>query len=61
MNNLPLKTLLLGFALAGTITTAHAFPDRVVRLIVPFPPAGSRTWLLALLASSCRRSGDSRC
>jgi len=40
MNNLPLKTLLLGFALAGTITTAHAFPDRVVRLIVPFPPGG---------------------
>ena len=40
MKRLPLKGLLLGLAIAATITNAQAFPDRVVRLIVPFAPGG---------------------
>jgi tripartite-type tricarboxylate transporter receptor subunit TctC len=40
MNILQPRTLLLGLFLASSITTAHAFPDRAVRLIVPFPPGG---------------------
>jgi tripartite-type tricarboxylate transporter receptor subunit TctC len=40
MNRLAFRTLLLSFALAGTVTNANAFPDRVVRLIVPFSPGG---------------------
>jgi tripartite-type tricarboxylate transporter receptor subunit TctC len=34
------RAILLGLILAGTVTAAHAFPDRAVRLIVPFPPGG---------------------
>jgi tripartite-type tricarboxylate transporter receptor subunit TctC len=37
--NVP-RAILLGLILAGTVTAAHAFPDRAVRLIVPFPPGG---------------------
>jgi tripartite-type tricarboxylate transporter receptor subunit TctC len=40
MNTLNPRTVLLGLMLASTMTAAHAFPDRVVRLIVPFPPGG---------------------
>jgi tripartite-type tricarboxylate transporter receptor subunit TctC len=40
MNRLAFRTLLLSFALAGTVANANAFPDRVVRLIVPFSPGG---------------------
>jgi tripartite-type tricarboxylate transporter receptor subunit TctC len=37
--NVP-RASVLGLILAGTVTAAHAFPDRAVRLIVPFPPGG---------------------
>jgi tripartite-type tricarboxylate transporter receptor subunit TctC len=40
MRTLNGRIALLGLILAGSITTAEAFPDRVVRLIVPFPPGG---------------------
>lgn len=40
MNNLSYRSVILGLILASSITVAHAFPDRVVRLIVPFPPGG---------------------
>jgi tripartite-type tricarboxylate transporter receptor subunit TctC len=40
MNTPNAKTVFLGLMLASIITAAHAFPDRVVRLIVPFPPGG---------------------
>ena len=40
MKNLIIRGLLLGCILASGVTTATAFPDRVVRLIVPFPPGG---------------------
>jgi tripartite-type tricarboxylate transporter receptor subunit TctC len=37
--NVP-RASVLGLILAGTVTAAHAFPDRAVRLIVPVPPGG---------------------
>jgi tripartite-type tricarboxylate transporter receptor subunit TctC len=40
MNTLNPRAVLLGLIFAGAVTAAHAFPDRVVRLIVPFPPGG---------------------
>jgi tripartite-type tricarboxylate transporter receptor subunit TctC len=40
MKNLSIRILLLGCILANGIATATAFPDRVIRLIVPFPPGG---------------------
>ncbi len=40
MDRLRLREFLIGLALAGTLTTAEAFPDRAVRLIVPFAPGG---------------------
>ena len=40
MNTLNARVTVLGLILAGAVTSAHAYPDRVVRLIVPFPPGG---------------------
>jgi len=60
MRNLPAAAALLG-ALAGLVagdapgqgTPARAYPDKPLRLIVPFPRAGATTSLRAWSGSAC--------
>jgi tripartite-type tricarboxylate transporter receptor subunit TctC len=54
------KTLALAAALAGTLaaTTAYAFPDRPIQIIVPYSAGGGTDLSMRLLAESMQRHMD---
>ena len=48
------------FTLGSTAAQSQTWPNRIVRLIVPYPAGGELTRSLALLAANYPRGGGSR-
>ena len=51
-----MKKLLCALGATMTLTTAMAWPDKAVNVVVPFPPGGSTDTIARTLANAIHRS-----